>query len=238
MAIRIPGEEEKKKKERVSKIPDPKPPETRNDSVVKVSIARNPNSTSQEVEEETKPSPQQQETQIGNEPRVLEETKENIQKASKEAKEEQAPRITTAVNTLQEQNIQMGAEAAESYFKLQEELINSIRTTWILYADQATKLFWNSVLAPPRMLELYTNYITNFADTWIIANRNMNYYFSENIEKVNTNLEQAKRISNDLAGACMNFAKIETKKTDVMDSKSQVSEVQEEQVTTMKTKKD
>jgi hypothetical protein len=240
MAIRIKGEEDKVKKEqRASKIPDPRPPETRSESLVEASATRDPNLTSQEEEkkDETKPSLQQHGAKVGNEPDVLqEETKENIKKASEETVE-QIPKFTTVANTLQEQNIQMGAEAAESYFNLQEQLINSIRTTWILYAEQATNLFWNSFLAPPRMLELYTNYITNFADTWILANRNVSNSFTENMEKVNINLEQAKRISNDLAGACMNFAKMETKNIDDIHT-SRVSQTQEEQVTTMKTKKD
>jgi hypothetical protein len=58
------------------------------------------------------------------------------------------------------------------------------------------------------------------------------------MEKVNINLEQAKRISNDLAGACMNFAKMETKNVDDIHTKSRVSQTQEEQVTATKTKKD
>ncbi|HEY7109045.1 MAG TPA: hypothetical protein VH415_06440 [Nitrososphaeraceae archaeon] len=240
MAIRIKGEEDKVKKEqRIPKIPDPRPPETRSESLVEASATRDPNLTFQEEKkEEAKPSLQQHEAKVGNEPDVLEEeTKENIKKSSEETVE-QIPKFTTVVNTLQEQNIQMGAEAAESYFKLQEQLINSIRTTWILYAEQATNLFWNSFLAPPRMLELYTNYITNFADTWILANRNVSSSFTENMEKVNINLEQAKRISNDLAGACMNFAKMETKNVDDIHTKSRVSQTQEEQVTATKTKKD
>lgn len=239
MAIRIKGEEEKiKKKERVSINPGPNQPETKNESRTDDSVKGEPNSTSQKEKEETKPSIQRQGAQIGNEITVVEQTKQKIQLASKEANEE-APRLTTAVNTYQEQNIQMGSEAAESYFKLQEQWINSIQTTWNLYAEQSTKLFWNTFLAPQRMFELYANSIASFADAWIVANKNVNYFFSENLEKViNINLERARQISNDLAGACMNFAKMETKKMDVVDTKSQVTEGQVEEVTTMKTKKD
>jgi hypothetical protein len=107
---------------------------------------------------------------------------------------------------------------------VQRQLINSIQTSWIPYLESTATAFWNSFLSPQRIVELYANSVAGFAEVWILANRTINNYFLENMETLKNNMEQAKRNSNDLARACMNFAKLGTKERDVIDTKSHVSE--------------
>jgi hypothetical protein len=234
MAIRREGYEDGKiKKERVSKSPDSPadPPSARNEPLIEDAATTGSYSTNQEA---TRPSSQQDGDQVST--KVSEETKQNLQRASREEKDG-VPKFTKAVNTYQEQQIQACVEAVEDYFEMQKQLVSSIQTSWIPNLEDTAKLFWNSFLAPQRMLELYANSIANFADACILANRTINYYFLENIETLNNNMEKAKQISNDLASACMNLAKTESKKIDNTDNKNLITEAQAE-VTTTKTKKE
>jgi hypothetical protein len=222
MAIRRENKEEKIKKERDSKSSDEAvadPPTSKKEPLVENVATSESESTGQE---EAKTSSQkQQKQQIAN--RVLEETKQNIKKTAKEARDE-IPAFTKDVNSFQDQNIQAGAEIAENYIEVQRQLINSIQTSWIPYLESTATLFWNSFLSPQRIVELYANSVAGFAEVWILANRTINNYFLENMETLKNNMEQAKRNSNDLARACMNFAKLGTKERDVIDTKSHVSE--------------
>ena len=222
MAIRRENKEEKIKKERVSKSSDEAvadPPTFKKEPLVENVATSEPESTGQE--EAKTSSQQQQKQQTAN--RVLEETKQNISKAAKEARDE-IPGFTKDVNSFQDQNIQAGAEVVENYIEVQRQLINSIQTSWIPYMESTATLFWNSFLSPQRIAELYANSVAGFAEVWILANRTINNYFLENMEILKNNMEQTKRNSNDLARACMNFAKLETKERDVIDTKSHVSE--------------
>lgn len=209
MAIRRESKEEKVKEERVSKSPDDAvgdPPAPKKEPVVEVIATSEPESTGQE---ESKTSRKQQKQQIAN--RVLEETKQNIGTAAKEASEE-IPRFTKA------------AEVIENYIEVQRQMISSLQSSWIPYLEDTATLFWNSFLSPQRIVELYANSVAGFADVCILANRTINNYFFENMETFKNNVEHANQISNDLARACMNFAKLETKERDVIDTKSHVSE--------------
>jgi hypothetical protein len=240
MAIRRENKEEKIKKERVSKSRDEAvadPPASKKEALVEdvatsvpESISSNsaytpssiyPADISSSGQEDAKISSQQQKQQIAN--RVLEETKQNIRKAAKEAREE-IPRFTKAVNSFHDQNIQAGAEVVENYIEVQRQLISSIQTSWIPYLEDTATLFWNSFLSPQRTVELYANSVAGFAEAGILANRTINNYFFENMETLKNNMEQATRNSNDLARACMNFAKLGTKERVVIDTKSHDSE--------------
>jgi hypothetical protein len=243
MAIRREDkEEEKRKNVNVSKsdrevadppVPKKKPPvediattvpeSTSSNSVNMQSSVNPPDISTSGPEESKSSSKQQQKQQAQIVDRILEETKQNIRKAAKEAREE-FPRLTKAVNSFQDQNIQAAAEVVENYIETQRQLISSIQTSWIPYLENTATLFWNSFLSPQRIVELYTNSVAGFADVGIFANRTINNYFLENMQTIRNNMEQANRISNDLASACMNFAKLETKQRKVIDTKSQVSE--------------
>lgn len=79
-------------------------------------------------------------------------------------------------------------------------------------------------MSPQRFAELYANFVAGFADGLILASRTLNNYLLENIETFKNNVEQARRNSNDLARACMNFAKLGIEQRDALDTKSQLSE--------------
>jgi hypothetical protein len=247
MAVRREKKEEKIKNERVSKTPDAvaDPPASKNESLVEDAATSVPESISSKSvnmppsiypadissspQEESKTSSRQQEQQIAN--RILEQTKQNIRKAAKEARED-IPRFPKAVQSFQDQNIQAGAEVLENYVEVQRQLISSIQTSWIPYLEDTATLFWNSFLSPQRIVELYANYVAGFAEVAILANRVMNNYFSENMDTLKNNMEQAKRNSNDLARACMNFANLGAKdRGDVVDTS-----ISEGEVTTVETR--
>jgi hypothetical protein len=174
-------------------------------------------------------SQQQQQQQIAG--KVLDETRDNIMKATKEARKE-LPRFTEAVNSIQDLNIQAATEVVENYIEIQRRLISSMQSSWVSYWEETVALFWRSFMSPQRFAELYANFVAGFADGLILASRTLNNYLLENIETFKNNVERARRNSNDLARACMNFAKLGIEQRDALDTKSQLPE----EDTTIKTR--
>lgn len=172
----------------------------------------------------------QQQQQIAS--KVLDETRDNIRKATKEARKE-LPRFTEAVNSFQDLNIQAAAEVVVNYVDVQRQIISSMHSSWFPYWEETVALFWRSFMSPQRFAELYANLVAGFANGLILASRTLNNYLLENIETFKNNVEQARRNSNDLARACMNFAKLGIAQRDALDTKSQLPEVD---ATTVKTR--
>lgn len=168
-------------------------------------------------------SSSQQQQQQQNASKVLDETRDNIRKATKEARKE-LPRFTEAVNSFQDLNIQAATEVVENYIEIQRRLISSMQSSWVPYWEETVALFWRSIMSPQRFAELYANFVAGFADGLILASRTLNNYLLENIETFKNNVEQARRNSNDLARACMNFAKLGIEQRDALDTKSQLPE--------------
>jgi hypothetical protein len=99
-----------------------------------------------------------------------------------------------------------------------------MQSSWVPYWEETVALFWRSFMSPQRFAELYANFVAGFADGLILASRTLNNYLFENIETFKNNVERARRNSNDLTRACMNFAKLGIEQGDALDTKSQLPE--------------
>src|ERR1041385_4725922 len=66
--------------------------------------------------------------------RALDQTKDNIKRSTDETRRE-IPRYTQAVNEYQEQTIQASREIADNYIESQKQIINSLQSAWVPFAD-------------------------------------------------------------------------------------------------------
>src|SRR3954464_5695297 len=102
--------------------------------------------------------------------RALDTTKDNIRKTTDEARRD-IPRYTQAVNDYQEQTIQAAREIADSYLESQKEIINSLQSAWVPFAENAYGVFWNYWISPRRVTEAYAKVVSGLADNTIAATR-------------------------------------------------------------------
>ena len=86
--------------------------------------------------------------------RALDETRDNIRRSTDEARRE-IPRYTQAVNEYQEQTIQASREIADNYIDSQKQIINSLQSAWVPFAENTYGVFWNYWVSPRRTTELY-----------------------------------------------------------------------------------
>src|SRR6476660_7718982 len=81
--------------------------------------------------------------------RALDETRDNIRRSTDEARRE-IPRYTQAVNEYQEQTIQASREIADNYIDSQKQIINSLQSAWVPFAENTIavkRLINNTVFA-------------------------------------------------------------------------------------------
>jgi len=118
----------------------------------------------------TKTSPSSQKTQWLEQQqqsvsRILDKTKENIIKATAEARKD-IPRHTEVVNDYQEQTIEATKEIINNYLESQKEIINSFQSAWAPYLENTHQFnqYWISPLSPMTAAQTYVRMVSNFAD--------------------------------------------------------------------------
>src|SRR5918997_5098328 len=85
--------------------------------------------------------------------RVLDETRDNIRRATDEIRRE-IPHYTQTVNDYLEQTNQAAGEIADNYIESQREFINSFQSAWVPYIENAYGAYWTTM--PLRgMTEVY-----------------------------------------------------------------------------------
>ncbi|MGB8034763.1 MAG: hypothetical protein WCF03_13190, partial [Nitrososphaeraceae archaeon] len=105
--------------------------------------------------------------------RALDETRDNIRRSTDEARRE-IPRYTQAVNEYQEQTIQTSREIADNYIDSQNQIINSLQSAWVPFAENTYRVFWNYWVSPRRTTELYARAVSSVADNTIAVTRLVN----------------------------------------------------------------
>ena len=121
----------------------------------------------------TKTSPSSQKTQWLEQQqpsvsRTLDKTKENIIKATAEARKD-IPRYTEVVNDYQEQTIEITKEIINNYLESQKEIINSFQSAWAPYLENVHQLnqYWINPLSPMTAAQAYIRMVSNFAGNMI-----------------------------------------------------------------------
>ena len=136
----------------------------------------------------TKTSPSSQKTQWLEQQqqsvsRTLDKTKENIIKATAEARKD-IPRYTEVVNDYQEQTIEATKEIINNYHESQKEIINSFQSAWAPYLENVHQLnqYWISPLSPMTAAQAYIRMVSIFADNMIWGTRLANNIIFANMD--------------------------------------------------------
>ena len=120
--------------------------------------------------------------------RALDETRDNIRRSADEARRE-IPRYTQAVNEYQEQTIQASREIAENYIESQKQIINSLQSAWVPFAENTYGVFWNYWVSPRRTTE-YMHVRLGAADNTIAVTRLVNNTVFANMEAFRTLIQR------------------------------------------------
>src|SRR5215216_3388610 len=157
----------------------------------------------------TPPSPsqvQKEQQQAVN--KALDETKDEIKVATREAAKE-IPQYTQKLGDLQEQTIQTTREIADNYIESQKEIISIYQSVWTPFVENANSRFWNYwSISPKGIAETYGTVVSSFADNVIAATRLTSNAISANMELFSTALQQTKDSSKEFSRLGVNAAKV------------------------------
>jgi vacuolar-type H+-ATPase subunit H len=149
-------------------------------------------------------SQQQEQEHLVN--RALDQTKDNIRKATDEARNE-IPRYTRVVNEYQEQTIQATREIADSYLDAQKQIINSLQSTFVPAVENVYQVFWNNWMSPRRITEIYAKTVSSFADNTIAVTRLANNSVFANMEAFKRSIHNTKDNAKEFSRIGINAAK-------------------------------
>lgn len=139
---------------------------------------------------------------------ILDETKDNIRSATREAARE-IPQNTQRLGEIQEQTIQTTREIADNYIEAQKEIISIYQSVWTPFIKNASIIFWNYwAISPKGMAETYGTVISSFTENVIAGTRLANSTISVNTKLLSTALQQTKDNSKELSRLSINAAKI------------------------------
>jgi hypothetical protein len=123
--------------------------------------------------------------------KALDETKDNIRRATDEARKD-IPRYTQAVNEYQEQTIQVTIEIADNYLESQKEIINSFQSAWVPAIERAYAVFWNYWMSPRMLTDIYARTVSSIADNTIAAIRLVNNNVFSNLDAFKTSIQNTR----------------------------------------------
>jgi vacuolar-type H+-ATPase subunit H len=140
--------------------------------------------------------------------KALDETKDEIKVATREAARE-IPQYTQRLGDIQEQTIQTTREIADNYIESQKEIISIYQSVWTPYVENANSRFWNYwSISPKEMAETYGTVVSSFADNVIAATRLTNNAVFANMELFSTALQRTKDNSKEFSRLGVNTAKV------------------------------
>ena len=139
--------------------------------------------------------------------RALDETKNNIQRNTDEARS-QIPRYTQTVNEVQEQTIQATKDIADNFIDYQKEAINSIQSSFSPLYENANYSYWNNMGYTRRLSEVYARVASNYVDNTIALSRLYNNTVFANIDAFKNVINNAKESSKQLTEIGRRNAKV------------------------------
>ena len=122
--------------------------------------------------------------------KTLDVTKDNIRKATDEARRE-IPSYTQAINEYQQQTIQAAREIVDDYIESQKEIINSLQSTWLPQIEIVNRAFTASLVSPRHVVDNYARVVSSMAYNTVIATRLVNSTIFANLEMFNRSLQNA-----------------------------------------------
>jgi hypothetical protein len=149
---------------------------------------------------------QQQKQQQNAVNRALDGTKDSIRRSIDEARS-QIPRYTQSVNDYQEQTIQAAREMADNYIESQKEILNSLQSAWVPYAENMYERFYAYCMSPRRMTEAYTRMVSSIADNMNTATRLANNIVFTNMDAFKTSIKRTRDNARELSRIGVNAAR-------------------------------
>ena len=133
----------------------------------------------------------QQEGQQQSFNKAIDETRDNIRRAVDEARRD-IPRYTQAANEYQEQTIQTAREIADNFLESQKEIINSLQSAWVPAIERTYGAFWNYLMSPRRVTDIYARTVSNIADNTVAATRLVNNTVFSNLDAFKTCIQNTR----------------------------------------------
>jgi vacuolar-type H+-ATPase subunit H len=139
---------------------------------------------------------------------LLDETKNNIRNATKEAAKE-IPQWTQRLGDIQEQTIKTTREIADDYLESQKQMISIYQSIWTPFLENANSRFWNYYsLSPKGVAETFGSVVSSSADYVIAATKLINNAFSTSMVLFSTALQQTKDNTKEFSRLGVNTIKV------------------------------
>jgi vacuolar-type H+-ATPase subunit H len=139
---------------------------------------------------------------------LLDETKNNIRNATKEATKE-IPQWTQRLGDIQEQTIKTTREIADDYLESQKQMISIYQSIWTPFLENANSRFWNYYsLSPKGVAETFGSVTSSSADYVIAATKLINNAFSTSMVLFSTALQQTKDNTKEFSRLGVNTIKV------------------------------
>ncbi|MFL6460760.1 MAG: hypothetical protein ACJ71J_07410 [Nitrososphaeraceae archaeon] len=123
--------------------------------------------------------------------KALDETKNNIRRATDEARKD-IPHYTQIVNEYQEETIQAARQMADNYLESQREIINSFQSALVPQIEAANRAVTSNWTSPRNVNEHYARLVSAFADNTIAVTKLVNSAMFANLDAFKRSVQNAR----------------------------------------------
>jgi len=123
--------------------------------------------------------------------KALDETKNNIRRATDEARKD-IPHYAQIVNEYQEETIQAARQMADNYLESQREIINSLQSALVPEIEAANRPDKSNWTSPRNVNEHYARLVSAFADNTIAVTKLVNSAMFANLDAFKRSVQNAR----------------------------------------------
>ena len=123
--------------------------------------------------------------------KALDETKNNVKKATDEARRD-IPHYSQLVNEYQEETIQAARQIADNYLESQREIINSFQSALVPQIEAANRAALSNWTSPRNVSEQYARLVSAFADNTIAVTKLVNSAMFANLDAFKRSVQNAR----------------------------------------------
>jgi vacuolar-type H+-ATPase subunit H len=122
--------------------------------------------------------------------KAFDETKNNIRRATDEARKD-IPHYARIVNEYQEETIQAARQMADNYLESQREIINSLQSALVPEIEAANRADKSNWTSPRNVNEHYARLVSAFADNTIAVTKLVNSAMFANLDTFKRSVQNA-----------------------------------------------
>jgi vacuolar-type H+-ATPase subunit H len=122
--------------------------------------------------------------------KAFDETKNNIRRATDEARKD-IPHYARIVNEYQEETIQAARQMADNYLESQREIINSLQSALVPEIETANRPDKSNWTSPRNVNEHYARLVSAFADNTIAVTKLVNSAMFANLDTFKRSVQNA-----------------------------------------------